>query len=75
MVPTNYKISPVSAGGLEIRLLLSFSVEQKRNPKLMKDFFGNLYDSNYCAQKVNNDQTDDDSDNEIIVSVECENVY
>ena len=37
---------------------------------MMKDFVGNLYDYNYCAQKLNNDQMDDDSDNKIVVSVE-----
>ena len=36
----------------------------------MKDFVGSLCDYNYCAQKVNNGQMDDDSDNEIVVSVE-----
>ena len=35
---------------------------------MMKDFVGNLNDYNYCDQKANNDQIDDDSDNEIIVS-------
>ena len=34
VVSTNYKVSPISAGGLEIRLLLTFSVEQKRNPEI-----------------------------------------
>ena len=33
----------------------------------MKDFVGNLYNYNYCAQKVKNDQIDDDSDIEIIL--------
>ena len=70
VVLTNYNVSPVSAGGLEIPLLLSFSVELIRIHVMMKDFVGNLYDYNYCAQKLNNDQMDDDSDNEIVVSVE-----
>ena len=68
VVSTNYKVSPIPAG-------VTFSVEQKRIHKMMKDFVGNLYDYNYCAQKANSDQIDDDSDNEIIVSVERENVY
>ena len=41
----------------------------------MKDYVGKLCDYNYFAQEANNDQTDDDSDNEIIVSVEWANVY
>ena len=75
MASTNYKVSSVPAGGLEINLLLTFSVEQKRIHKMMKDFVGNLYDYNYYAQKTHNDQVDDNSDNETIVSVEWENVY
>ena len=53
----NYKVSPIKASGSEIPLLLTFSVEQTRIHEMMKDFFGTY------AQKANNDQTDDDSDN------------
>ena len=42
---------------------------------MMKDFVGKLYDYIYHAQKAHKEQVDDDSDNEIIVSVEWENVY
>ena len=31
MVSTNYKVSTISAGGLEIPLLLTFSVDRKKN--------------------------------------------
>ena len=75
MVSTNYKVSTIPAGGLEIPLLLTFSVDRKRIHEMMKDFVGNLNDYNYCDQKANNDQIDDDSDNEIIVSVGWENIY
>ena len=68
----NYKVSSISAGGLEISILLTFSAELKRIHEMMEDFVGNLYDYNYCVRKANNDQTDDDSDNKIIVSVEWE---
>lgn len=63
MVSTNYKVSPIPTCGLEILLLLTFSVEQKRIHEMMKYFVGNFYDYNCCAQKAINDQTDDDSDN------------
>ena len=36
----NYKVSPIKASGLEIPLLLTFSVEQTRIHEMMKDFFG-----------------------------------
>ena len=75
MVLANYKVSLIPADGLEIPLLLTFSVEQKRVHEMMNDFVGNLYDYNYCAQKANNDQIYDDSGNEIILSVEWENIY
>ena len=41
---------------------------------MMKDFVENLYDYNYYAQKTHKDQVND-SDNEIFVSVEWENIY
>ena len=41
-------------------LLLTFSVEQKRIHKIMKDFVGNLYD--YMIACASNDQGDYDSD-------------
>ena len=62
-------VSSIPAGGLEIPLLLTSSVEEKRIYEMMKNFVGNLYDYNQCAQKGNNDQIDDDSESEIIVSV------
>ena len=41
VVSTNYKVSLILAGGLEILLLSTFSVEQKRIHEMMKDFSGN----------------------------------
>ena len=40
-------------------LLLTFSVEQKRIHKIMKDFVGNLY--GYMIACASNDQSDYDS--------------
>ena len=42
---------------------------------MTKDFVGNLYHYNYCAQKANKDQLNDDSDTKIIVSEEWENIF
>ena len=44
VVSTNYKVSSIPAGGLEIPLLLTFSEEEKRIHEMMKDFVGNLND-------------------------------
>ena len=70
LVSAIYKTSPVPVGALEIPLLQTVLLEQKRIHEMVKDFVGILYDYNYCAQKAINDQIDDDIDNEIIVSVE-----
>ena len=69
VVSTNHKVSPIPAVVLEIPVLLTFSVEQKRIHEMMNEFVGYLYGYNYCAQKDNNDQINDDSDKEIIVSL------
>ena len=55
VVSKSSKVSPISAGGLEIPLLLTFSVKQKRIHEMRKDFVRHFYDYNYCAQKANND--------------------
>ena len=52
-------VSPIPADDLEISLLLTFSVEQKRIHKIMKDFVGNLY--GYMIACASNDQSDYDS--------------
>ena len=52
---------------------MTFSEVQKKNSWNEEGLCWEL-DYNYCAQKANNDQIDDDSDNEITVSVELDHV-
>ena len=43
LVSTNYKPSPISAGGLEVLLLLTFSVKNEKIFEQMKEFVTTLY--------------------------------
>ena len=43
LICTNYKVSPIPAGGLEVPLLLTFSVKSERIFELMKSFVNDLY--------------------------------
>ena len=45
LISTTYKVSPIPAGGLEVPLLLTFSVKSERITKLMKRFVNDLYDT------------------------------
>ena len=47
LISTTYKVSPVPTGGLEVLLLLTFSVKSERIFKLMKKFVNDLYDHDY----------------------------
>ena len=47
LISTTYKVSPTPAGGLEVLLLLTFSVKSERIFKLMKKFVNDLYDYDY----------------------------
>ena len=43
LVSTNYKPSPIPAGGLEVLLLLTFSVKNEKIFEQMKEFVTTLY--------------------------------
>ena len=57
LISTTYKVSPIPTGGLEVPLLLTFSVKSERITKLMKRFVNDLYDY-YCTgeQSENNEE-------------------
>ena len=65
-------MSPIPAGVLEIPLLLTFSVEEKKYHEIMKEFVGNLDDNNYCAQKACNDQIVGDIGKQELRVTNCE---
>ena len=48
---TNYKVSPIPAGGLEVPLLLTFSVKRERIFELMKNFVNDLYKYDYTGRR------------------------
>ena len=43
-------MSPILAGGLDVLLLLTFSIECERIFKLKRDFAKDLYDDNYTGE-------------------------
>ena len=65
LVSTNYKVSPIPAGGLEVPLLLTFSVKSERIFKLMKGFVNDFYDYDYTGERAENNE-EESSDNEEI---------
>ena len=52
LICTNYKVSPIPAGGLEVALLLSFSVKSERIFELTKNFVNDLYEYDYTGAQV-----------------------
>jgi len=70
LLSTNYKVSPIPAGGLEVPLLLTFTVKEDRIFFLMKDFIKNLYDYDYTGEKEDktDDESDDDDEIEIVIN-------
>ena len=65
LLSTNYKVSLIPAGGLEVLLLLTFSVIEDMIFSLMKDFVKNLYDYNYTGEHKSKDDEESDDDDEI----------
>ena len=51
LVSMNYKPSPIPAGGLEVPLLLTFSVKNEQIFEEMKEFVTTLYDYEYTGRK------------------------
>ena len=49
LICTNYKVSPIPAGGLEVPLLITFSVKSERIFELMKSFVSDLYEYDYTG--------------------------
>ena len=69
LLSTNYKVSPIPAGGLELPLLLTFSVIEDKIFSLMKDFVKNLYDYHYTGEHKSKDDKESDDDDEIEIVI------
>ena len=70
---TNYKVSPIPAGGLEVPLLLTFSVESERIFQLMKSFVNDLYEYDYAGEQAKNNEDENSDDEEIVIQITVEN--
>ena len=68
LVSTNYKPSPIPAGGLEVPLLLTFSVKNEQIFEQMKKFVTTLYDYEYAAI-IKDESEDEESDDENVIEV------
>ena len=66
LVSTNYKPYPIPAGGLDVPLLLTFSVKNEQIFVLIKEFVTTLYDYEYTGMKEDKSE-DEDSENVIEV--------
>ena len=65
LISTTCKVSPISAGGLEVPLLLTFSVKSGRITQLMKRFVNDLYDYDYTGEQAENNEEESGEDEEI----------
>ena len=72
LVSTNYKPSPIPTGGLEVPLLLTFSVNNEQTFEQMKEFVTTLYDYEYTGMKEDESE-DEDSDDENVIEVKLNN--
>ena len=54
LICTNCKVSRIPAGGLEVLLLLTFSVKSERIFELMKSFVNDLYEYDYTEEQAKN---------------------
>ena len=72
LICTNYKVSPIPAGGLEVPLLLTFSVKSERIFELMKSFVNDLCEYDYTGEqaKSNEEESSDDEEIDIQITVE-----
>ena len=79
VVSTDYKVSHIPSGGLEIPLLLTlFTVERERIHKMTtKNFVSDLYDYNYTGktkeEDINGEEADNDdeeNDDEVVINLE-----
>ena len=69
LISTNYKVSPILAGGLEAPLLLTFSVKSERILRKMRSFVNDLYDYEYTGEQAENNEEESGGNEEIDVKL------
>ena len=72
LIYTNYKVSLIPAGGLEVPLLLTFSVKSERIFELMKSFVNDLYEYDYTGEQTKNNEEESSDDEEIDIQITAE---
>ena len=72
LICTNYKVSPIPAGGLEVPLLLTFSVKSEIIFELMKSFVNDLYEYDYTGEQTKNNEEESSDDEEIDIQITVE---
>ena len=72
LICTNYKVSPIPAGGLEVPLLLTFSVKSERIFELMKSFVNDLHEYNYTGEQAKNNEEESSNDEGIDIQITVE---
>ena len=69
LISTTYKISLIPAGGLEVPLLLTFSVKSERIFKSMKSFVNDIYDYDSTGEQAENNEEESGDDEEIDIKL------
>ena len=69
LTSTTYNVSPIPASGLEVPLLLTFSVKNERIIKLMKRFVNDLYDYAYTGEYAENIEEESGDDEKINIKL------
>ena len=69
LISTNYKVSPILAGGLEAPLLLTFFVKSERILRKMRSFVNDLYDYEYTGEQAENNEEESGGNEEIDVKL------
>ena len=69
LTSTIYNVSPIPASGLEVPLLLTFSVKNERIIKLMKRFVNDLYDYAYTGEYAENIEEESGDDEKINIKL------
>ena len=69
LISSTYKVSQIPAGGLEVPLLLIFSVKSERITKLMKTFVNDLYDYNQTGEQAESNKEESGDDEEINIKL------
>jgi len=70
VLSTQYRPSPIPAGGLEIPLLLNFKSPRYVTHQKMKDFLTKLYSWDFEGSKTTEDEDDEEKDEEINFDIE-----